>query len=102
MFAFFGIEAPQRVADAWLAGAEEKKKAKVEPSGAARGKRKKASKGIGNTGALEKKKRKTEGAGTPAKKRSRLSMMSLRLRGHRHPFVVEGSQRIRGNRVTVA
>ena len=55
VFAFFYIEAPQRAADARLAEAEEKKKAKVEPSGAARGKRKK-SKGGSSTGALEKKK----------------------------------------------
>ena len=37
MFIFFEIEAPQRVADTRLAEAEEKKKAKVEPSGAAGG-----------------------------------------------------------------
>ena len=61
MFAFFEIEAPQCAADARLAEAEEKKKAKVEPSGVAGGKRKKKSKGGGNTGALEKKKRKTAG-----------------------------------------
>ena len=56
VFAFFEIEAPQRVADARLAEVDEKKKAKVDPSGAAGSKRKKASKGIGNTGTLEKKK----------------------------------------------
>ena len=56
VFAFFETEAPRRAADAWLAEAEEKKKAKVEPSGAAGGKRKTTSKGIGSTGALERKK----------------------------------------------
>ena len=54
---FFGIEAPQRAADVRLAVAEEKKKAKAEPSRAAGGKSKKMSKSGGNTGALEKKKR---------------------------------------------
>ena len=56
VFAFFEIEAPQHSADARLAKAEEKKKVKVEPSGAAGGKRKKASKGGSSTGALENKK----------------------------------------------
>ena len=56
VFAFFEIEAPRRAADVRLAEAEEKKKAKVDPSGAAGGKRKTASKGIGSTGALERKK----------------------------------------------
>jgi len=55
VFAFFYIEAPQRAADARLAEAEEKKKAKVEPSGATGGKHKK-SKGGSSTEALEKKK----------------------------------------------
>ena len=63
VFIFFEIEAPQRVADTRLAEAEEKKKAKGEPSVAAGGKRKKTSKGGGSTGALEKKKHKTEGGG---------------------------------------
>jgi hypothetical protein len=72
VFAFFEIEAPWRVADARLTEAEEKKKAKVEPPGAAGGKRKTASKGSGSAGALERKKCKTEGAGAFAKKCSRL------------------------------
>jgi len=72
VFVFFEIEAPQRTADARLAEAEEKKKAKGEPSGAAGGKRKKTSKGGGSTGALEKKKRRGEGGGALPKKRSRL------------------------------
>jgi len=71
VFVFFEIEAPQRAADAWLAEAEEKKKAKVDPSGAVGGKHKK-SKGGSSTGALEKKKRKNEGGGTLAKKHSHL------------------------------
>ena len=71
VFAFFYIEAPQRAADARLAEAEEKKKAKVEPSGAAGGKQKK-SKGSSSTGTLEKKKCKNEGGGKLSKKRSRL------------------------------
>jgi hypothetical protein len=70
VFAFFEIEAPLRAANARLAEAEEKKKAKGEPLGAARGKGKKMSKGGDNTGALEKKKRKTEGGGPLSKKRS--------------------------------
>jgi len=71
VFAFFEIKAPQRAADARLAEAEEKKMAKVEPSGATGGKSKK-SKGGSSTGALEKKKRKNEGGETLAKKHSRL------------------------------
>ena len=72
VFAFFGIEAPQCATDARLAEAKEKKKAKVEPSGAVGSKRKKTSKGGGNTGALEKKKHKSKGAGVLPNKRSRL------------------------------
>ena len=56
MFAFFEIEAPLRTADVRFADAEEKKKAKVDPSVAVGGKRKTASKGIGSVGALERKK----------------------------------------------
>ena len=74
VFVFFEIEAPQRAADARLAEAKEKKKAKGEPSGAAGGKRKKTSKG-GGTGALEKKKHKTEGGGRFPRSALALSMM---------------------------
>jgi hypothetical protein len=55
VFAFFKIEAPRRFADARLAEAEEMKKMKGAPSGAAGGKHKKMSKGGGSTGDLEKK-----------------------------------------------
>ena len=72
MFAFFEIEAPRSATDAWLAEAEERKKTKGEPSGAAGGKHKKMSKGGGSTGVLEKKKCKNDSGGALPKKRSRL------------------------------
>ena len=90
------------MADAWLAEAEEKKKAKVEPSGAAGGKRKKASKGDGSTGALEKEKRKTEGGGRFPKNVPTLSMLSALRRRHRPFFAARGipRTRVRGRAVT--
>ena len=72
VFAFFEIEAPRSATDAWLAEAEERKKTKGEPSGAAGGKHKKMSKGGGSTGVLEKKKRKNDSGGALPKKRSHL------------------------------
>jgi hypothetical protein len=78
VFAFFGIEAPRRVAEAWLVDAEEKKKMKAEAAGAAGGKAKTVSKEVaaprgGKTiGALEKKKRRGASGGERPAKRSRL------------------------------
>jgi len=70
VFAFFGIEVPRRAAEARLAGAEGKKKAKGEPSGVTEGKCK--TKGGSSTGALEKRKQSGKGSGAHLKKRSRL------------------------------
>jgi hypothetical protein len=78
VFAFFCVEAPQRVAEARLAEAEGKKKTKAKAAGGARGKVKKGSKeaaayrGGLTTEALEKKKRRGDGGGARPKKRSRL------------------------------
>ena len=70
MFAFFGIEAPRRAAEARLAGPEGKKKAKGGPSGVIGGKHK--MKGGNDTGTLEKRKRKGKGSGAHLKKRSHM------------------------------